>query len=334
MTPGQANPDQPNSSPTMALRTYRFLRIGAVAVIAVLAVALLKEYDRAGDCLQGSISAYYFTPVQSVFVGALVALGLVMIALWGKTLWEDGLFNLAGMLAPVVAFVPTAETRKCGLTDPFGEPVRTDQQELELIRDSHAAVDNNMYAYLVVVGIVLLALVVVGLIAHLKTTWHSVVDRPLVYWLPLAAAAALWAFGADKYWGIWGDEDRPWIYDDAHKPAAIVLFIFIVAAIIVIGVDKLRGNATRQEAPHKGWAVTYWALAVVMTAGAAAMKYQPEWFPQELGDRQTFWIEAWMIAGLAIFWSLQTWDRWSDRAPPRTKEEVAAAAAAAPAPAK
>lgn len=92
--------------PVMARRTYTALRLGSVAVIAVLATAILLSIDPAGDCPQRSISAYYYTGVQSVFVGTLITLGFVMIVLWGKTPFEDGMLNIVGMLAPVVAFVP------------------------------------------------------------------------------------------------------------------------------------------------------------------------------------------------------------------------------------
>jgi hypothetical protein len=42
-----------------------------------------------------------------------------------------------------------------------------------------------------------------------------------------------------------------------------------------------------------------------------------------------FVLEAWMIVLLAVFWGLQTWDRWGEGAPPVTDAEVARARAAA-----
>jgi hypothetical protein len=132
--------------PTMALRTYLALRLSAVGVIAVLAVSLFKEYSRDSECLQGSISAYYYTNVQSVFVGALVTLGLVMIVLWGKTPWEDGALNLAGLLAPVVAFVPTRPSNLCSLEKPNGAPVETEAGKDLLVAASRDGIFNNMLA--------------------------------------------------------------------------------------------------------------------------------------------------------------------------------------------
>ena len=70
-------------------------------------------------CWQHSISAYYYTPVQLFLVGALVAIGISLIALKGSIELEDAVLNFAGILAPVVALVPTPNVGRCGsvLTD-------------------------------------------------------------------------------------------------------------------------------------------------------------------------------------------------------------------------
>ena len=64
-------------------------------------------------CLQPSISAYYYTPVGAVFIGVLVTMGVCLVALKGNTDGEDVLMNLAGMLAPGVAFIPTPDAGTC-----------------------------------------------------------------------------------------------------------------------------------------------------------------------------------------------------------------------------
>ena len=88
-----------------AQKTYRYLRIGLIGAAVMLAAAVVIERWHV-DCWQGSISAYYYTPVRAVFVGALVAVGLSLIVIKGEG-HEDVYLNIAGMLAPVVAFVPT-----------------------------------------------------------------------------------------------------------------------------------------------------------------------------------------------------------------------------------
>src|SRR6478609_1032098 len=159
--------------PAVALRTYRFLRLTVVGVIAMLAISIFLEFHRTDWCLKGSISAYYYSPVRSVFVGVLCAIGLVLIALWGKTTVEDSLFNLAGLLAPVVAFVPAKDDGLCP-ADPAADPIR-----------GQAAIANTMWSYLAVVLVFLVALTVIGIVAWQRDRWPLIRDNPLAYWLPL-----------------------------------------------------------------------------------------------------------------------------------------------------
>ena len=312
---GTSPPTRGADPPTVALRTYRFLRLGAVAVIAILAFSLLKEYNAAGDCLQGSISAYYYTSVQSVFVGTLVALGMVMIVLWGKSPWEDAWLNLAGMLAPVVAFVPTVKPTTCGLEDVTGNNEVTGADKTELVESGHEAVINNMTAYLVVIAIALGALLVIGILAYAGVIkWASATDNWKALWIPWAVAAALWLFGAYQFWV---NDREDWFYDNAHQWSAIPLFVFILAAIVDIGFQKKPIERYRylHEGPNMRWAWTYWGLAAVMAVGAVAVFIIGKQTSGAFHDHRTFWLEAWMIFWLAVFWILQTVDRWTDGAP-------------------
>lgn len=319
---------QPPEPPTMALRTYTCLRLAAVGVIVVLAASIAKEYRAAGDCLQGSISAYYYTSVQSVFVGALAALGLVMIALWGKTVWEESFLNLAGMLAPVVAFVPMKEPSPCGLTTTTGAEVTTQAQANKVVDASEPAVFNNMFAYFVVVGLILVILLAVGLWARFaavpgQKTWSWVNRHPWGYWGPWVAAAALWLAGTYAFWT--NDE---WFYSNAHASSATVMFVFIVLVVANIGFQKFPRAAGRRpgwfwnrlthtvdDETSVGWAWAYWGLAIVMSVGAAVLFLLPAELSANYHSHRTFWIEAWMIGWLAVFWALQTWDRRNDGAP-------------------
>ncbi|MGH3366230.1 MAG: hypothetical protein ACRDOY_03415 [Nocardioidaceae bacterium] len=91
-----------------ARKTYRYLRVAVVAMAVLLGVSVGFEivFGPRGDILD-SISAYYYTPVRGVFVGALLAVGLGLVAIKGREGPEDLMLNLAGMLAPLVALVPT-----------------------------------------------------------------------------------------------------------------------------------------------------------------------------------------------------------------------------------
>ena len=88
-------------------KSYRYLRVSVVALALLLGVSLVIEILFGGRERFGSISGYYYSPVRSIFVGALVAIGPALISIKGRAGWEDTLLDLAGMLAPVVALVPT-----------------------------------------------------------------------------------------------------------------------------------------------------------------------------------------------------------------------------------
>src|SRR5680860_326649 len=86
-------------------KTYRYLRIGLLFSVLMLGISIVVERVMI-ECWQTSISGYYYTPVRAVFVSSLVVTGVAMIAIKGQGV-EDLMLNIAGMLAPVVAFVPT-----------------------------------------------------------------------------------------------------------------------------------------------------------------------------------------------------------------------------------
>ena len=99
------------------VKTYRYLRIAMVLLVLMLAASVLREAAAVGfDCAQKSLSAYYSPPARGVFVGALVAIGACLVVIKGSTDVEDVLLNIAGMLMPVVAFVPTPYEAACSST--------------------------------------------------------------------------------------------------------------------------------------------------------------------------------------------------------------------------
>jgi hypothetical protein len=102
----------------VALDTYRFLRGGMVVMAVLLGAALAVERAHA-TCWQTSISAYYFTTAHAIFIGVLFAIGAMLIVYQGASDTENTLLNLAGVLAFVIAVVPTTRpVLQCGTTDP------------------------------------------------------------------------------------------------------------------------------------------------------------------------------------------------------------------------
>ena len=99
--------------------TYRYLRAAMVVLLFMMLFAVSYEWfwhwrDTGQFCFLGSISAYYYTPVRTVFVGSLCALGAVLIAYKGHSPAEDVLLNFSGFMAFVVAMVPTVPDGLCG----------------------------------------------------------------------------------------------------------------------------------------------------------------------------------------------------------------------------
>ncbi|MDP8988060.1 MAG: hypothetical protein M3N11_06900, partial [Actinomycetota bacterium] len=76
------------------------------------AASIAIEYA-AADCWQASISAYYYTPVRGIFVGAIIAVGFSLIVIKGRGMLEDTALNFAGIFAPIVAVAPTTNVGNC-----------------------------------------------------------------------------------------------------------------------------------------------------------------------------------------------------------------------------
>ena len=121
--------------------TYRYLRWVMVAALVALFLSVLIQSVKAG-CWLGSVSAYYYTPARTVFVGSLIAFGAALIAYKGRAPEEDVALNFSGYLAIVVAMVPTVEDDMCPASG-FG------QSKEEIGR----AVVNNVWSLVVTTAI-------------------------------------------------------------------------------------------------------------------------------------------------------------------------------------
>ena len=71
------------SEPTTGHRTHRYLRLSLSLIVIAILVGVAIESLELGTVLP-SISHYYYTPVQGVFVGALIAASVALAALSGR----------------------------------------------------------------------------------------------------------------------------------------------------------------------------------------------------------------------------------------------------------
>lgn len=119
------------------LLTYRYLRMIMVLPATFLFLATLFEAASRGWVFRDSISDSYQGPVRDVFVGALMASGICMIAYKGRSKLEDYALNFAGFNAFFVALVPnnfTAVLNESATTSITTGDVITRQQMLTNLR--------------------------------------------------------------------------------------------------------------------------------------------------------------------------------------------------------
>jgi hypothetical protein len=273
----------------------------------LLAVSVAIEYAT-GQRGLGSISAYYYTPVRSVFVGALVGMGLALIAIKGREEnHEDVLLNLAGMLAPVVAFVPTPMREGQVVS---GLRVACPGEAERCVPDEFVAgVDNNVVALAIVAALGL------GL-----AWWMARREGPLpggVRFGLVAGAAVVVLFGV------------PFVvrHDDflvvAHYASAVPMF----GALVVV--MAINARQSRRQLTMRGSAVSYaplYRILWIAMAGALALAglyLLLVWLtPLSPWEGWIFLLEAVLLALFTVFWVLQTAEWYHEGVP---DEPVAAA---------
>ena len=103
-----------------AKETYRYLRIIALIPASWLIVTLVVSSLIDGH-FNDSISDYYGEPIRDVFVGALMASGVCMIAYKGRSKLEDWALNFSGVNTFFVALVPNTFEDILGDADQPGD---------------------------------------------------------------------------------------------------------------------------------------------------------------------------------------------------------------------
>lgn len=149
------------------ISTYRYLRSAMVAALLALFISVAFESVVGQGCWLGSLSAYYYTPVRTVFVGSLIAIGLALIAYKGHSPEEEVVLNFSGLMAIVVALVPTVPDDSCPSTG-FA------LSDSEIAR----AVTNNVVTLVVVTVLSAVVWFVLRRKGGFESVVESVVGRP------------------------------------------------------------------------------------------------------------------------------------------------------------
>jgi hypothetical protein len=264
------------------VKTYRYLRIAMVLLVLMLAASVLREAAAVGfDCAQKSLSAYYYTPARGVFVGALVAIGACLVVIKGSTDVEDVLLNIAGMLMPVVAFVPTPYEAACSST-----PVQAARV--------NENVTNNVFALLVVGAVALLVA------AYFKRRGPVEMEHRVFAW-GTGISVVVYLVVAVTYVA-----DRAFFVKVAHYGAAVPMFgCFVAVALINARLFGLGPDPTRRTRPwlNRYALVAEGMVASIVLGGAAFLLFG--W------EHWLLAVESALVALFAWFWVLQTRQLWS-----------------------
>ena len=266
-----------------AIKTYNYLRIALAALVLLLFVSVALEWWTADGCLQPSISAYYFTPVRAVFIGVLVTMGVCLVALKGNTDGEDVLMNLAGMLAPGVAFIPTGASGRCGAS--------------EAGLDVPAGVANNMPA-LFVTGLVV---GVVTLVIARREAGGLSLSTPNRLGLGLTVLV----LGSGVVWFLVA---RDSFLDRGHDAAAIPMFLAVIAVVwlnardvqLAVAEGAAPSTRARYVPVYRGIAIGM-LVALAVTVAISLLTGSTS---------LVLWVEVVLIALFAAFWVVQTVELW------------------------
>jgi hypothetical protein len=275
-----------------AIKTYRYLRLGMVAAVLCLGAAILIEHGNvAQHCWQTSISAYYYTPVRAIFVGGLIAIGMAMIVIKGRSDAEDLCLNMSGMLAFVVAIAPTTDVKNhCWSNPPDSFPVLPDGSLAHWVRVN---VDNNFDALLIAgaIGLVIASAVVFF-------TWRGTIGAGETVKKSTVAGLAFTGIALLAAWWLivnWND-----FYTQAHGKAAAGMFLFQIAVVAF--------KAVEHREDSKWYVAVYTVVAGLMLLGGIIIGGL-----RLFGDHTVFALEIYEITLFAVFWLFQTGEYWNEQ---------------------
>jgi hypothetical protein len=269
------------------ISTYRYLRLAIVAVVVTLAVSIGLERS-AATCWNSSISAYYYTPVHSIFVAALGLIGVALFVIRGGSCKEEVLLNGAGFLAPVVAFVPTAWSSDYCPSDLTGAQKQTIGQLLNGGQFLAPLSTNNLKAFVIggLIAVCVTAIVTRSLGKKPKPVPPKEVTVPALGSGAVVIAGLIW----DSHW-------QANFSTHAHSYAAILMFVLVGGVVIF----------TALRNPSLRWRVLYFACAGAMVLGGGAVF---------LTGRLMTWhhevlvLEIVELSAFLLFWFFQTVQLW------------------------
>ena len=269
----------------VALDTYRYLRGGIPVMLVMLGAALIFERSHA-TCWQTSISAYYFTSAHAVFIAALCAIGTLLIVYKGSNDTEDVLLNLAGVLAFVVAFVPTSRpVLLCGESAGAIGAVTDDVP----IR--------NVWA------------LVIALVAARMASWWMYRRTGTGRSRSPLGMVALWVQRGVLAIGLIALIVVPaWFVANAHGVAAVTMFVAFIVTVLINAF--LAGRQDADKCPHHQlYQKVYQVISILMALtliAAVTVHLVLDGF-----NHTVLVVEVALILEFGAYWVIQTVELWS-----------------------
>lgn len=296
-------------SATTAQKTHRYLRLSLVFVVFALLVSVAIETVVVsweplafGWEPLPSISHYFYTPARNVFVGALIAASLALLALSGRNR-ATILLDIAALFAPLIALVPTgidAEHPVDGLNCP-GAHECVPAVYLDDVRAGVAT-------YAVVVITVVVTLAVIRARRGITTPGAGVVSIiAITTAVVMAGLAFIPGLNADFPFNFWP-------YPPSIHFAVTLIFFGIFAAVPILHsrgpVDETETPPTARQRAVYRWVAGLMIADLLLLLAAFV-------FREQLGDIPLVLLgEAVALSLFAWFWWVQTFQRWDDANPP------------------
>ncbi|QAY70766.1 hypothetical protein [Xylanimonas protaetiae] len=283
------------------LISYLGLRVAIIALTALLAVAVFLENAHLrelswdgkleGFVALGSISSYWYTSAQSVFIAVLVGYGICLIAIKGETSFEETCLNASGLCAPVVGFVPTYWA-SCGAVAPY----RTWCQGQS---GFEGRIATSIVATLVAGGVVIAVFLALTVLRGRGPAPHVIVGFAVTVGFYVAML-------------VWFVVARDGFVRGAHGVAAIGLF----GGVFVVAVSRTLRARTRPDPAVKApVAALYLVSTVALGLSLVAVVGIFLAVPAAEGSSRLFWIEWVLLFFFVVFWLVQTLDFWERKRP-------------------
>ena len=207
---------------------------------------------------------------------------MCLIAIRGSTDPEEVLLNIAGVLAPVVALVPTSLPADLCTTNPY------------VGGDALPYMNNNLVA----LGIALVAAMLIGIvtIARASRDRRPKLDRDARWGFLLSGV--LLAVGI-----IWYAASRSSFLDHAHGGGAAVLFLLVGVVVLI------NGLSAPSRKYRRGYLIVAGAMAAVFVGIFIVGIVDGDW------RHQVLWLELLELLLLVVFWSMQTAELWDAGVP-------------------